>query len=309
MKNLVAVCRPYFPPNVTHEILEEFRPLMCPMDVTMVKAMSYLEMFLPTYNTVETRSTTFDLWFDELMGFWEACPNLPLFETSLMALFTRLADHTMGHIDWSKFIPMFMTRIVQHFDLPVRFKNVQMQRANFMDLNLAARLMTALMTSNPEIFVNLNQLFSALDSYFHSANVGRHSMKLVQFLFGLVSNFVNKIYKERFRRRKSWGAVQIPEEKKISNDQITTFVSFLMPVVLNGMYFKASLLFEKILQNLASMRPELVIAPVMERLFTAFDTLTEPHKLTANMSSVCSMARSIVNPEAGCKEAPTQVII
>ena len=82
-----------------------------------------------------------------------------------------------------------------------------------------------------------------------------------------------------------------------------------MPVVLNGMYFKGSYaLFGQILQNLAHLRPEIVIPPVMDRLFTAFEVLTEPHKLTANMSSVSSMARSIVHPDGGfCKEAPTQV--
>ena len=84
-----------------------------------------------------------------------------------------------------------------------------------------------------------------------------------------------------------------------------------MPTVLNGMYFKGQVdFFGKILQNLAFLRPEIVIPPVMERLFIAFETLTEPHKLTSNMSSVFSMARSVVHPGAGyCKEAPTQVCI
>ena len=81
-----------------------------------------------------------------------------------------------------------------------------------------------------------------------------------------------------------------------------------MPTVLNGMYFKGQMdYFGKILQNLAFLRPELVIPPVMERLFVAFDTLTEPHKLTSSMSSVFSMARSVVDPAAGYKEPPTQV--
>ena len=82
-----------------------------------------------------------------------------------------------------------------------------------------------------------------------------------------------------------------------------------MPTVLNGMYFKGQMdYFGKILQNLAFLRPELVIPPVMERLFVAFDTLTEPHKLTSSMSSVFSMARSVVDPAAGYKEPPTQVL-
>ena len=41
---------------------------------------------------------------DELMAFGEACPNLPLFEPSLLTIFTRLADHTSGYRDWSKYI-------------------------------------------------------------------------------------------------------------------------------------------------------------------------------------------------------------
>ena len=115
MRTLIALCRPYFGANVTQEMLEEWRPLMCPFDVTMAKAISYFEMFLPTFNSIDRRDTTFDLWFDELMAFWEACPNLPLFEPSLLTIFTRLADHTSGYLDWSKYIPKFLTRwVIEH---------------------------------------------------------------------------------------------------------------------------------------------------------------------------------------------------
>lgn len=38
----------YFPADATAEMLEEWRPLMCPFDVTMQKAVSYFEIFLPT---------------------------------------------------------------------------------------------------------------------------------------------------------------------------------------------------------------------------------------------------------------------
>ena len=96
--------------SAPQEMLEEWRPLMCPFDVTMAKAISYFEMFLPTFNSFDRRDTTFDLWFEELMAFWEACPNLPLFEPSLLTIFTRLADHTSGYLDWSKYIPKFLTR-------------------------------------------------------------------------------------------------------------------------------------------------------------------------------------------------------
>lgn len=38
----------YFSEASTQEMLDEWLPLMCPFDVTMHKAVAYLELFLPT---------------------------------------------------------------------------------------------------------------------------------------------------------------------------------------------------------------------------------------------------------------------
>jgi proteasome activator subunit 4 len=46
-----------------------------------------------------------------------------------------------------------------------------------------------------------------------------------------------------------------------------------------------------ILQNLATLRPEIVIPPLVERLYLALETLTEPHKLTAALHAVVSVSR------------------
>ena len=45
------ICRPfsrYFPVSATQEMLDEWRPLLCPFDVTNIKAIHYFEYFLPT---------------------------------------------------------------------------------------------------------------------------------------------------------------------------------------------------------------------------------------------------------------------
>ena len=57
---------------------------MCPLDVTMGKAVSYFEMFLPTFSAQDNPEKTYKLWFDELIGFWSACGNNPTWEPSLM---------------------------------------------------------------------------------------------------------------------------------------------------------------------------------------------------------------------------------
>ena len=35
LKNAVRTCRPYFPVSSTREMLDEFRPLLCPFDVSI----------------------------------------------------------------------------------------------------------------------------------------------------------------------------------------------------------------------------------------------------------------------------------
>ena len=55
LRSAIRCCRPYFPAGATQEMLDEWRPLMCPYDVTMGKAFIYFNIFLPTYNVLEHR--------------------------------------------------------------------------------------------------------------------------------------------------------------------------------------------------------------------------------------------------------------
>lgn len=80
LRQLIRHSSPYFATNATAEMMDEWRPLMCPHDVTTNKAVVYFEMFLPTFNKKDQRDSSFDLWFDELMAFWEACDNSPMWE-------------------------------------------------------------------------------------------------------------------------------------------------------------------------------------------------------------------------------------
>ncbi len=282
---------------------------MCPFDVTMVKALSYSEMFLPTYNTHDRKNSTYGLWFDEFMGFWKACPNSVIWEGSLVALIGRLADHTSGYIDWDPFVPTFLTRIQHAFHLPVKYKDVGThKKVTTGDLTSAVKWIVATMGDNSLTMQYLEQMFSALDSYYHTANYGHHTQKLNEFVYKLTTALTKRLHKERYARKITWGSV-VPEAKKLTDDDVTRFVKCVQPIVLHIMYSKTGLgEAGHILQHLATLRPEIVIPPVLERLFTALDTVTEPHKLTAAMTAVTSMSRTLVNPGTHYKEGPTHVI-
>ena len=66
----------------------------------------------------------FDLWIDEFMTFWRGCPNSPHWEQNLIYLYSRLAWNNVGHIDWSEYAPMFFSRLLANFNLPINLKYV-----------------------------------------------------------------------------------------------------------------------------------------------------------------------------------------
>lgn len=60
--------------------------------------------------------------FGELLSFWRACQNEPPWETHVFDLFSRIAEHNIGAIDWEEIMPVFYDRIQRSLDLPVSFK-------------------------------------------------------------------------------------------------------------------------------------------------------------------------------------------
>ena len=48
LKQLVKICRYYFPAGASREILDEFRPYFCPHDTKMSWAVDHCSLFLPT---------------------------------------------------------------------------------------------------------------------------------------------------------------------------------------------------------------------------------------------------------------------
>lgn len=62
----------YFPPSATQEILDEFRPKLCPLDSTEITtAIEYLGKFLPICVKPELAAVSYELWFKEFMDLWQ----------------------------------------------------------------------------------------------------------------------------------------------------------------------------------------------------------------------------------------------
>ena len=111
LKNLVRDCRTYFPAESMQEMLDEWRPLLCPFDVTVIKGLQYLDLFLPTNLMEHEMDKGFRLWFKELIDMWDSFQNNPSWEKCIINLMYRLANSNIGYIDWSSFTPKVFTRL------------------------------------------------------------------------------------------------------------------------------------------------------------------------------------------------------
>ncbi|KAL3050189.1 hypothetical protein OYC64_012265 [Pagothenia borchgrevinki] len=310
LKTLVKSCRPYFPESASQEMLDEWRPLLCPFDVTMLKAISYFELFLPTTLPPELHCKGFKLWFDEFIALWLSVQNLPSWEMHLVNLFARLSNDNIGYIDWDPYIPKIFTRILRSLNLPVGTSQMMVARyvTNAYEIGHVVLWVSSLLGGpSKQAQEQLSGLFNSITSFFHPSNHGRWLMKLMRLLQRLPASVVRRLHRERYRKP-TW-LTPVPDSHKLSEEDITAFVESMMQPVLLAMFSKTgSMDAAQALQNLALMRPELVIPPVLERTYPALETLTEPHQLTATLSCMIGVARSLVSGGQRYPEGPTHML-
>ena len=73
---LLAVCyeiafsSSYFPLESTQEMLDEWRPLLCPFDMSMLEGVNLLAEFLPTTMRAGEHAQGVQLWFHEFVHLW-----------------------------------------------------------------------------------------------------------------------------------------------------------------------------------------------------------------------------------------------
>ncbi|KAM7370631.1 hypothetical protein PAMP_010160 [Pampus punctatissimus] len=279
LKALIKSCRLYFPASSTKEMLEEWRPLLCVFDMIMQKAVGNMELFLPTVMPPEEHSQGFQLWFDELMTLWVSVQNQPSWEGHLVNLFARLANDNIGYVDWNPYIPTIFTRILRSLNLPVGVSQMVAPRylTNSYDIGHLVLWITALLS------------------------------RLMRLLQRLPASVVRRVHRER-HAAPSWITL-VPECQRLTDTDLQEFTRSLIGAALQAMFSKTgSTDAAYALQNLALLTPELAIPPVLEKTYAAMETLTEPHTLTATLSCMIGMARSLVSPNNHYPEGRTHVL-
>ncbi|GAV04190.1 hypothetical protein RvY_14503 [Ramazzottius varieornatus] len=302
-KNLTMViqsCRPYFSRESTEEMLEEWRPLLCPYDTSMKKAMTYFSNFLPTM--MRQGETQWKLWFEEFMGIWLSFANVPSWEGDMVALLSRLAMDNIGHIDWTPYVSVIFTKYLRNIKLPVGKKRVKIVGENKGFDVVSAAVWPIAMLHDDACSAALEDLFKAVETYFYPSNNGEWTGRLSSIVMKLPMCLVSRINAERYRKA-SWQP-PIPTQAHISDERIRRFVTAMKPLALLSMYSKNMMsrletLFA--LKSLGELTPDLIVPELLDHLYPSLDSLTEPHRLTASLSAMTICTRSLFGIEGGRK--------
>eukprot|EP00118_Oscarella_pearsei_P016564 m.158850 g.158850 ORF g.158850 m.158850 type:complete len:1318 (+) comp38755_c1_seq1:297-4250(+) len=309
---LVAVARIYFPASSTKEMLNEWRPLLCLFDTSMLEGAFFLASFLPTLLLPEEKSQGYLLWFDELMGLWDVCSHDSTLNQYWSLLFTRLARENVGCIDWMPHLPRIFGQIMKQFglgktgNLPKSLPSLISLLKNTQYSGSTETLIVYLLGGGSPTQEYLTCLFQALEPYCHPSKSGLGNLHLSLFLVQLSNKFVDRLHVER-KELPSWHQV-IPEKAKLTEEDTDAFVNAMKSCVMLSLFNKSTSLNATFaLKSLASLRPSLVLPPLLERTYCSLDTLTEPHQLHATLRSLASVSRVLVDGKR-FPEGPSHVL-
>lgn len=98
-------------------------------------------------------------------------------------------------------------------------------------------------------------------------------------------------YRER-HAEPTW-ETPIPEKYKLTDSHVDAFVKSMLPVTMASMFNKLCANHaSQALQYLATMRPNLVIPYILDKVFSTLDLLSiEPYKLIATLNCMEAVAR------------------
>lgn len=120
VKNLVKACRSYFPIEATSEMLEEWRPWLCPYDTKMQDALTMMDAFLPTDLAPEIGKVHgYGLWLDELIRYWLTAPSRFGWHSQIMTILARLSWDQCGLISWRSYLDNIFSDLLCGFSIPV----------------------------------------------------------------------------------------------------------------------------------------------------------------------------------------------
>ncbi|EYB92924.1 hypothetical protein Y032_0188g1139 [Ancylostoma ceylanicum] len=296
----ISHARRYFSDSAPQQLLDELRPLMCVWDESIVRAWRLLELFMPMNLPPERQLTHGSaLWLDEAWHWFVTVENNNLVEASILKMFVRLSVECPGSINWSDKLDVVFTKLIRSF----RLGNVVGLCQQF-NLEGASGFITYVMGTqcHEKLMNRLESVFRLVESYLHPSNHGMHTQNLLMFMNKLSLCVLSRAKRERMEKTSSKPRtfVKIPAFMRLSQVHLDQFVTLMLPCLKLAMFSKARNEFvAPIVKCCCSISPKIVLPAVLDIVYPALETLTEPHRLLQALQVLVAVAPVLAKDQPG----------
>ncbi|KJE97899.1 proteasome activator subunit 4 [Capsaspora owczarzaki ATCC 30864] len=213
---LMQACRDFFAPSAAQELLDEYLPMLVPVDSSFDEASQMLSLLLPTRQVVEKHMIQAQLaapstpipilkpeqavpWFSPLMQTWRWTEDRKPWDCRFLELFSRLAQHSCGLLDWSEVSDRFFTAIARQLEIPSGAGFLPSARGGKLrgEQVDTSRWIVGAMRPDGAILDRLESLLQSIETYYHPSNNGAWSDGLSVFLHRLADTFSSRYAQER----------------------------------------------------------------------------------------------------------------
>ena len=324
--SFIRYARIYFDINATHEMLDEWRRLLCPFDTSMGNALESCKLFLPTILYEHETARGYKLWLNEFLNLWTSFNSRHYWDSHILDLFSRVSESVIGDFDWNPFIPYIFSNLLRGFGLPFSSKDsiaLGMGSSSTSNNSIAqvflytkneicsiAKWIVCMIGTGSDrnlCMEYIRRLFSTLRSFYYPSNTGSWSSNLFLFLKSLPDALIKRVRNERKEKLK-WYDRRVTKPNLINNEDITSFVNCLKDVVFTAIFSKSNHGDAKqAFQYLTFLRSEIMLPPLIDHIYQSLESVIEPHRYKTILNCIISVSREIVTYSRFHTNAQTQM--
>jgi proteasome activator subunit 4 len=310
----------YFDPLELPAMLDEFLPFFSTsFSETAFVVGGLLNLFLPTSSPpVDRLDLLPQQHFPTFFHLWSLVNRSKHMDIHFIDIFSRSARDMLQcpHIEFSPYgifteeqATQIFSAILRIFELPVgesasaytqivdmhagvgllldrdtRKHPIAHQIARWIVMSLSPSCATPIRS----VLSCLEDLINGMETFFHPSNSGSWTRILSQFVYFLADFFVMRWNRERS------GEMEVPEDRRLTEDVRRRFVLCLRDVVFMGIFAKSSTAINfslSTLQCLAYLEPHLILPGALQRIYPAMQGLVEVHRTNSAIRALQVLTR------------------